>query len=255
VEFPKGTALLKIAVAYAVAQDRQASRSILHRAREIIYSESDPEGVCTETPTASFIAVTQARGGDIEGALESDAHISYAADKSKVLLEIGIAQEAAGDRVGARTTLQQAEAVAANIAAKCEWSKGGLWSEVLITQANFGGEDTRKKFQQLIEVAARMKYDESKANVLQKLPRIRARSGRYQRALNVAGTIQNAFLKAKALRAIAAAQAGAGDATEALRWAKAQPTSYDRAWALLGIAEGVLTRIQLKNAAAQGLTR
>jgi hypothetical protein len=96
-----------------------------------------------------------------------------------------------------------------------------------------------------LRTAAHIGDPSDKFRAWQDIARAQAKAGDAAGALQTASTIEDPSDKARAWREIAKVQAKVGDTQGALSWGAAESQDFLKANALLGVAEGILERVQL----------
>lgn len=202
------------------------------------------------------IAVAQARAGDVTGALQTASTIQGDSAKSHtMLIAIAEAQAKAGDRAAAARTFEQAFQSLVNGP-----MPPGRVDDVLVEIA--AAQVRAADLKGALRTAALIKTYTQKSVALRGIAAAQARVGDVTAALRTADDIEHDGTRIETLKDIAAAQARAGQVNSALAMAKkkwrfggrlAQHTrgtrqlaKHAKALILVGIAEGILDRLETK---------
>ncbi len=184
----------------------------------------------------NFIAIAKAKKGDrqsataiFQQALALADGVSDRATKSAILLLIAQAQGEAGDKKSALLTIQ--EAIKTGVEPREDYQKQNL----AIAYASSG------EIRNALEIASTIEKVYEKAAVLLRVAVVQAREGNVKEALQTASKIALADTPFSC-RGIAEALAKTGDAKAAIEWASKLTSPSSKAYALLGIAEGILER-------------
>jgi tetratricopeptide (TPR) repeat protein len=226
--FSKADSLSAIAAAQAKAGDKAAAEATFREALQIAKQPSakfsslgrvaiaqaeaamisNAIELASSLPDSSWkpevfrnIAASQAKTGDLSGALETVARLGDW-EKTRGLSGIALAQARAGDYDGAMRTFQQAIQLAA--------SEGVLLQEIAKAQR----EAARAEAGDLVgalEMAVAVQDDPRQSVILEAIAVARANAGYVPRALQTAASLKSDFIKSRALSAIASAQIKAGD--------------------------------------------
>lgn len=263
----KADMLMNIAAGQALAGDMNAALATLQLAEdEIGRARATLEGVSPDferdeyyarivcldhydCPTVlRIVAREQLKAGDISGALTNVERIPHGKDRVAAFQEVAAAQLEQGERADALGTLQRAAETAWTLEDGYERFTNLLGVAVDMGRAG-DKEGAGAIFIRIFELAE--KIPESPNDVRQKedywarIAEAQAKAGNFDAALQ---TIRSAnarvLVYSRSLREIATQQAKAGDATAAAAWARLEGDPMARAAALLGVAEGILERLE-----------
>ena len=238
-ELPR--ALVEVSREQAQAGALAAAIETLREARSAALERTQKDSLSSER--VRTIAEAQVEVGDLAGAKISAAAIETDdVEKALALAALARGQAKAGDRQAANATLREAHARAQAIRAP----RADL----------IGDNPTANAFRVLREIAlAEAETGDAKAalatvaghgnNVwrsplLADIALIQANKRDAAGALATAASIPDAMLRAEAYRSIAAHLARSGDASAALDWATRLEAPTARAFALIGITEGIV---------------
>jgi tetratricopeptide (TPR) repeat protein len=153
------------------------------------------------------IASTQVILGDIKSALRTASSLAEGPEKGCALFDIAIAQKKAGDEDAATRTFEEG----LRIVGKADVSEFGYALQEMATRFADAGDLNRT-----MQVIDLMKDEDSTKHVtLRMIATGRIKTDDDARALEIAGTISDAYHQAVAFREIAAAQAKAGNPASA----------------------------------------
>jgi hypothetical protein len=226
----KAVALLAIARAQAKDHDQVAVQATIQEALQTALLIKPNEIRYYRTLPA--IAQTQAEIGDIKGALKTAKMIKVEFQEDAfidAIKKIARAQACAGDIKGA---LETVKAINNGV------EKVNALLEIAETQAE--GGDIKGAFQTIKEIKVGRFF------ILEKIAIAQAKAGDLTGALLTADAInvKDSVGRAHAFHAIAAARVKVGEAKKALAWASNLSTPIEKAYALLGVAEGLLSQKQ-----------
>lgn len=274
----KGGAFRKIAVAPAILKDRAAALDILQQALDIawtIQSENEKAdalggitlahveigdvsgafktvtliesafagkplsevAVISKSEILRAIAIAQARAGDSQRAVQTVGSIATPYMQASALAEIAVIQAERGDPIAAGGTLRKALQVAAAIG---EFSaKAPALMGVAQAQAKVGDRAAAVKTFRQVRQTVRVSDDERyKTDALMDLALVQSGAGDFSGAVETADGIRDIHARAHAWRVIAAAQGTHRE--QVLSWIDKDGAPVRKAYALLGVAEGLL---------------
>jgi hypothetical protein len=182
------------------------------------------------------IAEAQAARGDVKGALETISAITEESDKLSPLFSVAEAQAAQGDVKGA---LQTASLFPEEKAGSGVWrTRTAVLGKIALAQAKAG--DVEGALQTTL--SADGEVDGLNVGMVMNEAQANARSVDGKRWIQAVSRIKKAYDRDLALRDIARAQAKAGNADAALSWASELKSPEEKAFALLGVVKGTLTK-------------
>ncbi len=236
-EIPR--ALAEIAQEQAKAGARDAAIGTLNEAFVVLEGMKQRDGLYADR--CRTIAEAQAEVGDVAGAKGTVAAIQNDnVEKALALAALARGQGKAGDRAAAQATLRDALVLARAIQVRPNMigdnpgeNADRAVREIAIAQAETG--DAKGA---LATVATRGS-DAWKSETLEAIAPIQARLGDVPGALATARSIPVPTRAAEAYGAIASFQAKSGNAVAALSWASTLEPPAARAFALIGISEGL----------------
>jgi RNA polymerase sigma factor (sigma-70 family) len=238
-ELPR--ALIEIAREQAKAGARTAAIETLAEARSTALERTPVDSLSSER--VRRVAEAQVEVGELAGAkLSAEAIESDDVEMGLALAALARGQAKAGDRQAASATLREAHAHAQAIQAPRANSIGDsptananrVFREIALAEAETGDAKTA-----LATVAGRGTSD-WRSPILADVSLIQARQGDAAGALATAASIPDATRAAEAYRSIAAQQAQSGDASAAVEWVTRLKAPTARAFALIGITEGIV---------------
>ncbi|MEE9233962.1 MAG: tetratricopeptide repeat protein [Candidatus Acidoferrales bacterium] len=195
-----------------------------------------------------IVAREQLKAGDVSGALANVQRIPHGKDRVAAFQEVAAAQLEQGDREDALGTLQRAAETAWTLEDGYE-----RFTKLLAVAVDMGraGDPTGAGaiFVQAFELADNMPESSyvgwKREDYLVEVATAQAKAGDFDAALQTLRSANARMLVyAQTLREIATQQAKAGDATAAAAWARLEGDPMARAAALLGVAEGILERLE-----------
>ena len=236
-EFLKNHVAMKIATVQVETGDRASARAAIGQALQRVKGSVNDRVLLD-------IAIAQARLGDMQGALETlqgRLGIFSAVQVAEALSE-------AGERMAAGEIIQKAVEItqATNTVNAFDWKR------IAMAKANLGdiqgAMDAQRKAADLEGTRNQLMSD---PYFLSRLAVAQSKAGDPKRAMasvdaihkatgELRDSVARAVFKSPALRAVAAAQVTAGDIKGALAWAHKQRWPDEKAYALLGVAEGLL---------------
>lgn len=258
---PKAEALSAIARAQVKAEERDAGRITLQRARKVadlahlqgVAQQEVPGRMVQRSSLAVLsgeIALTQYLLGDTEAALKTVLTIEPDLEKARAFLDIGAAQVEAGKKVEARGTLLSATRAALDAAAVArnvrnpipDGRSGGsaiaavaaTLRQIAVAQAQAGD------IPEALRTVASIPTQREQEPALAEIAPVQARAGDRKAALETLGRIQGMIDKASALEKIVEAEARSGHEQEALTLALQQESPALKVRALLGVARAKL---------------
>jgi hypothetical protein len=215
-------ALMSIAGVMAEAGILAKAEELFSKARLIAEAIQEDH---IRTVTLLEVGKAQVEAGFVSATLETAGLLTHLhPEKWDLLQRIVKAQLTAGDLKGARTT---ADLIL------LPWMKQVSLREIALATAR--GGDVKAALE-LVETFP----DGSQAPSFQELSSILLERGELGPALQMALRIDQTELAGQALRKIAFVQTTKGDEAGALAWASALKSSSHKAYALLGVAEGIL---------------
>ena len=276
----KAGAFRKIAVAQAILKDRAGARDILKQALDsagTIQNENEkadalggitmaflaagdvpgafrttaliesafagkplPDvAVTTKAEALRAIAIAQVRAGDSQGALQTVGSMGNPYMQASALAEIAVVQAERGDQLAAGATLRKAAQVASAI--RDFVAKAPALLGVAQAYARVGDRATAVKIFRQARQTVRVSDDERyKTDALMNLAMVQSGAGDFSGAVETADGMQDVYAKAHAWRVIATAQGAHRE--QVLSWLAKDGSPVKKAYALLGVAEGLLAR-------------
>lgn len=240
-ELPR--ALVEVAREQVKAGAPAAAIETLREARSAALERTEVSGL--DFQRVRTIAEAQVEFGDLAGARTSAAAIQRDdVEKALTLAALARGQAKAGDRQAANATLREAHTHAqairtprANIIGDNPAANAGrVLRAIALAEAETG--DVKGA----LATVAGHGNNVWRSPVLADIALIQARLGDIAGALATAATIPDATLGAEAYRSIAAHQARSSEASAALDWATRLEAPTARAFALIGITEGIVAR-------------
>jgi tetratricopeptide (TPR) repeat protein len=219
----KGYVLLAISIAQAKAGDRDQAARTFNEGLAIARKGN------VEYWTLERAAINQAQAGQFDRALE----IAKSVDQpGGVLREVAVGLAKTGD---IRRALEIADSIKGDAR-----DKAGALREIAAAQAKAGQRLARQTFQRSFEAAM---ADLEDVDGVRNIGLAQLRAGYVDAASD---TFKEARQRASQsnsdashLMAISQAQAGGGDPRGALTWARSQSSSLTKAWALVGVVQGL----------------
>lgn len=236
-------ALVEIARAQAKAGALAAAIETLRDARSAALEHTQKDSLFADR--VRRIAEAQSEIGDLAGANDSAALIETDdVEKALALASLARGQAKAGDRRAANDTLREADVHAqavrgprANLIGDNPAENANrVFREIALAEAEAG--DAKGA----VATVAGHGTNAWRSEVLVEIAPIQARLGDVPGALATAASIPDATRGAEAYRSIATHQARSGDASAALDWANRLEVPSARAFALIGITEGIVAR-------------
>jgi tetratricopeptide (TPR) repeat protein len=195
--------------------------------------------VISKSEILRAIAIAQARAGDNQRAAQTVGTIVTPYMQASALAEIAVAQAERGDQITAGATLRKALQVAAAIR---EFSaKVPALLGVAQAQAKVGDRAAAVKTFRQARQTVRLSDDERyKTDAALNLAMVQSGAGDFSGAVETADGIRDIHARAHAWRVIAAAQGG--NREQVLLSIAKDGAPVRKAYALLGLAEGLLQR-------------
>ncbi len=191
----------------------------------------------TKSEMLRAIAIAQARAGDSRGALQAVGSIGNPYMQASALAEIAVTQAERGDQLAAGATLRKALQIATAIQDFSAQAPALLG--IAQAQAKVGDRAAATRTFRQARQTVRVSEDERyKTDALLDLAMVQSGAGDFSGAVETADGIQDVDAKAHAWRVIAAAQGA--NREPVLSWLAKDGASAKKAYALLGLAEGLL---------------
>ncbi len=237
-ENEKADALGGITMAFLAAGDVKGAFRTVALIESAFAGKPLPEvAATTRSEVLRAIAIAQARAGDSQRALQTAGTIATPYMQTSALAEIAVVQAERGDQIAAGTTLRKAAQVASAIqdfAAKAPALLG-----IAQAQAKAGDRAAAIKTFRQARQTVRVSDDERyKTDALMDLAMVQSGVGDFSGAVETAEGIQDVYARAHAWRVIATAQGG--NREQVLSWLAKDGSPVKKAYAILGIAEGLL---------------
>jgi tetratricopeptide (TPR) repeat protein len=239
-ENEKVDALGGIATAQAEAGEIPGAFKTIAMIENAYKGQSLPDvAVATKAEALRAIAIAQAKAGDSQTALQTAGNLVDPYLQASALAEIAVVQSKKGDRDASVKTLRKALQSAAGIQEL--HARGPALLAVGQAQAKIGEQTAAvKAFRQARQTVRASADERYKTEALLEVASVQARAGDFQGAVETADGIQDLYAQANAWREIAMARSGNGNANGMLAWTVKQNAPVKKAYALLGIAEGLL---------------
>ncbi|MBI3810365.1 MAG: hypothetical protein HY284_07925 [Nitrospirae bacterium] len=237
-ENEKADALGGITMAFLAAGDVKGAFRTVALIESAFVGKPLPEvAATTRSEVLRAIAVAQAQAGDSPRALQTTENIATPYMQASALAEIAVAQAERGDRIAAEATLRRALQVSSAIrefAAKAPALLG-----IAQAYAKVGDRAAATRTFRQARQAVRVSDDERyKTDALIDLAMVQSGAGDFSGAVETADGIRDVHARAHAWRIVAAAQ---GENREpVLSWVAKDGAPARKAYALLGLAEGLL---------------
>jgi RNA polymerase sigma factor (sigma-70 family) len=258
----RAEALLAVAGALAKAGDRAAARPVLEEVLRLVDAmqkgDATRPGAALESGRAAQIgqlqgriALTQFRLGDATTARRTAFAIQSGHERAWALLEIGIAEAAAGKRAEAREVLSLAAAVAESVRPSEDPSLA--WADESAKAAILRGHESAKAatlrviaeqqakvgdVSEALRTVESIATDQERETALGLIVPLQAAAGDVKEALRTLARIKDGSWKASALEGLVQAQVRAGDERGALAVVAEQTSPALKVSALLGMAKG-----------------
>lgn len=239
-ENEKADALAGIALAYVGTGDLSGAVRTAAMIEGAFSAKPVPDvAVTMKAEVLRAIAVTQARAGDGQGALQTVGGMANPYMQASALAEFAVIQAERGDQIAAGATLRKAAQVAAAIQEFV--AKAPALLGVAQAQAKVGDRaaavKTFRQARQTIRVSEDERY---KTDALMNVAMVQSNAGDFSGAVETADGIPDVYARAHAWRMIAAASGGNGNREQVLSWIAKDGAPAKKAYALLGLAEGLL---------------
>ncbi|HLJ97991.1 MAG TPA: sigma-70 family RNA polymerase sigma factor [Gemmataceae bacterium] len=238
-----------VAVAQAKAGDRAAAETTLQEVRQIAEKLRNglpgrAMGRSAALRVQEELARTQVRMGDLPSALQTAAGIDSDYEKASALVEIGIAQAAAGQPANAKQTLRDAARAAEKVipgtggdtptgrSGPLESAKAATLRQIAWQQAKLG--DIQEALRTVESIPTEMERDTALGEIVP----ARAEAGDVKGALETLQKLKDIDWKAYALENLVNVQVKAGDEPGALALAADQQSPVLKVHALLGVIMG-----------------
>lgn len=237
-ENEKADALGGITLAYVGAGDVAGAARTAAMIEGVFSAKPLPDvAVTTKAEALRAIAVAQVRAGDSQGALQTVGSMGNPYMQASALAEIAVVQAERGDRLAAEATLRKAAQVASAIRELV--AKAPALLGVAQAYARVGDRATAVKLFRQARQTVRVSDDERyKTDALMDLAMVQSGARDFSGAVETAEGIQDVYAKAHAWRVIATAQGAHRE--QVLSWLAKDASPVKKAYALLGIAEGLL---------------
>jgi tetratricopeptide (TPR) repeat protein len=259
---PRARALLAVAGALAKAGDRAAARPVLEEVLRIVDAlqkeNAARPGLALESghvaqvgELQAGIALIQLRLGDARTARRTAFAIQSGHERARALLEIGVAEAAAGKRAEAREVLSLAAAVAESI--RPSESPGLAWADESAKAAILRSHESAKAatlrviaeqqakvgdVSEALRTVESIGTDQERETALGLIVPSQAAAGDVKGALRTLAKIKEGWWKTSALEGLVQAQVQAGDERGALAVVAEQTSPALKVSALLGMAKG-----------------
>ena len=235
--------LAQIALVQARAGDKAEAKATLRESFAVAQKSSGRNnGILYERLRRVLDA--QREIGDVAGAKATADFIKESSfERTLALASLARAQAKSSDIAAARATLREAQSLAREVGPIPNLinddpvaNADRAFREVVLAQAETGDVPGA------LETIGSRGSDDWKSEVLAGVVDIQVRRGDFAGALVTARAISRADIAGEARNSIAARQARAGDAAPALEWASRLEPPDQKAFAVIGIAEGVALR-------------
>lgn len=200
--------------------------------------KSRPEvAVGTRAEVLRAIAIAQARAGDSPRALQTAGSIATPYMQASALAEIAVIQAERGDQIAAGATLRKAIQVSSAIPELT--AKAPALLGIAQAYATVGDRAAATRtFQQARRTIRVSEDDRYKTDALMDLAMAQAGAGDFSGAVDTADGIRDIYARAHAWRVVTAAQGVSHE--QVLSWIAKDGAPARTAYALLGLAEGLL---------------
>jgi tetratricopeptide (TPR) repeat protein len=186
------------------------------------------------------IAVAQAQAGDSPRALQTAGSIAIPHMQASALAEIAVAQVERGDRIAADATLRKAMQASSTIREFAAKAPALLGIAQAYAKVGDRAAATRT-FRQARQTVRASDDERYKTDALIDLAMVQSGAGDFSGAVETADGIRDVHARAHAWRVISAAQGG--NREQVLSWIAKDSAPARKAYALLGLAEGLLPRL------------
>ena len=237
-ENEKADALAGIALAFlAVGEASEALRSVT-LIENVFAGKPIPDvAVNTRAEVLRAIAIAQAQSGDSQRAVQMAGSIPTPYMQASALAEIAVAQSERGDRLAAEATLRKAVQVSSAIREFVAKAPALMGIAQAYGKVGDRAASTRtfRQARQTIRVSDDERY---KTDALMDLAMVQSGAGDFSGAVETADGIRDVYARAHAWRIVATAQSGNNE--QVLLWLAKDGAPARKAYALLGLAEGLL---------------
>lgn len=234
----KADALGGITMAFLAAGDVHGALKTVALIESAVAGKPHAEvAAITKSEVLRAIAIAQAQAGDSPRSLQTAGSIAIPYMQASALAEVAVAQVERGDRIAAEATLRKAVQVSSAIR---EFSaKAPALLGIAQAYAKVGDRAAATKTFRQARQTVRVSDDERyKTDALMDLAMVQSGAGDFSGAVETADGIRDVHARAHAWRVVAAAQ---GENREpVLSWIARDGTPVRKAYALLGLAEGLL---------------
>jgi tetratricopeptide (TPR) repeat protein len=239
-ETEKADALGGITMAFLAAGDvNGAFKTVALIERAVAGKPQSEVAATTRSEVLRAIAIAQAQAGDSPRALQTAGSIAAPYMQASALAGVAVAQAERGDRIAADATLRKAVQVSSAIqdfAAKAPALLG-----IAQAYAKVGDRAAATRtFRQARQTVRVSDDDRYKTNALMDLAMVQSGAGDFSGAVETADGIRDVHARAHAWRIVATAQGGNRESV--LSWIAKEGSPVKKAYALLGLAEGLLPR-------------
>jgi tetratricopeptide (TPR) repeat protein len=234
----KADALGGITMAFLAAGDVNGALKTVALIERAVAGKPHAEvAATTRSKVLRAIAIAQAQAGDSPRSLQTAGSIAIPYMQASALAEVAVAQVERGDRIAAEATLRKAVQVSSAIR---EFSaKAPALLGIAQAYAKVGDRAAATKTFRQARQTVRVSDDERyKTDALIDLAMVQSGAGDFSGAVETADGIRDVHARAHAWRVVAAAQ---GENREPVfSWIAGDGAPVRKAYALLGLAEGLL---------------
>ena len=236
----KADALGGIAMAFLAAGDASEALRSVTLIENVFAGKPIPEvAVHARSEVLRAIAIAQAQAGDSQRALQTAGSIPTPYMQTSALAEIAVVQSERGDRLAAEATLRKAMQVSSAIREFV--AKAPALLGIAQAYAKVGDRASATRTFRQARQAVRVSDDERyKTDALMNLAMAQSGAGDFSGAVETADGIQDVYARAHAWRIVATAQGGNWEPV--FSWIAKDGAPAKKAYALLGLAEGLLSR-------------
>jgi len=240
-ETEKADALGGITMAFLAAGDvNGAFRTVALIERAVAGKPRPDVAATTRAAVLRAIAIAQAQAGDSPRALQTAGRIATPDMQAGALAEIAVIQAERDDRLAAEATLRKAVQVSSAIREFV--AKAPALMGIAQAYAKVGDRAAATRTFRQARQTVRVSDDERyKTDALMDLAMVQSGAGDFSGAVETADGIRDIHARAHAWRVIAAAQGG--NREQVLAWIATDGAPARKAYALLGLAEGLLPRL------------
>ena len=239
-ETEKADALGGITMAFLAAGDvNEAFRTVALIESAVAGKPQSEVAATTRSEVLRAIAIAQAQAGDSPRALQTAGSIATPYMRASALSEVAVAQAERGDRIAAEATLRKAMQVSSAIRESTAKAPALLGIAQAYTKVGDRAAATRtfRQARQNVRVSDDERY---KTDALLDLAMVQSGAGDFSGAVETADGIRDVHARAHAWRVVATAQGGNRESV--LSWIAKDGAPVKKAYALLGLAEGLLQR-------------